>query len=485
MDFSKPGKPYKVPADQKPIELQVRDVDAFQRNLDFTVQVFGADRNSAPISSIKETKLKVACRITAEATDETTTDGIRAMPTEQKPKLHVCDLPFKDSHNQYFFGSSKHSYEHRASAFLKDWVTAAVYSVTFVVTDSSQKIYPVEAPTVKFRVRAGPVHNISLYNSESWTTKGKQVQLGKESPDPMRFALEDADGNNVAAPPDLPEIRFGVKADPAYKSKKPDLTQDKTQKGKDPDPEKVFAMYGTCEKDPKDEQVLLLKNVVLDTKGKLHPKLNGRVNGKDKADADWKLGKARKVLGSPRSNGLQWRKATFSVAMRFDQEWIKSDNFIVNVLPGLPSAVCVTDLPADVQAPGGDEPICLKVNNGDTLPKFSVQLVDHVGINTHPAQRENHVCKVSAKHDVFAEDADLEVTFTAKGTAEFKRIVTHIADPSLFHRPIDLKIVCQGAGFPEWEGMEGLVSMNVAPSDRCVACLRRCVPQRLCLSVCH
>lgn len=454
-----------------PIEIQVKDVEAFQNNLDFSVQIFGADRKSEPMSSINETKLKVTCRITAEATDETTDDGIKTLPTKQAPRNYVCDLPTKDSNHQYFFGSSRNSYEHRASAFLKDWVTAAVYSVTFVVTDSSQKVYQVEAPTVKFKVRAGPVTGIFLYNKvgNPWATGKKQLQLGKECPDSLQLQLEDDDGNTVAIPADLPEIRFVVKAEPAYKSKTgkdvDDPTPDKSQKGKDADLEKVFAVHCVSEKDPEDDQIVVLKNVVLDTKGKLHPKLSGRVNeGKDRDD--FKPGKASKVLGAPRKDGRQWRKATFTVLMKFDHGWVESEDPIkVNVLPGAPNAVALTDIPPDIQS--------LAVNNGDTLRRFSVQLVDHVGINAYTLRREDHVCRVRADHDVFADDADLEVKFTAKGTAEFKRIVTHITDPSLFNKRIDLIFDCKGVDFSEpgteMEELRGLLSMKVAPSNRCVA----------------
>eukprot|EP01043_Picozoa_sp_COSAG02_P018752 COSAG02_NODE_884_length_16193_cov_20.464086_6_plen_470_part_00 len=468
MDFSNPGTPYKVPA--SPIEIQVNDVEAFRNNLDFTVQIFGADRKSEPMSSIKETKLKVTCQITAEATDETTVDGKNALPTAQAPKNYVCDVPTKDSNHQYFFGSSKNSYEHRASAFLKDWVTAAVYSVTFVVTDSSQKVYQVEAPTVRFKVRAGPVAGIYFCDKvvNPWAAGKTQLQLGKECPEPMKFQLEDAEGNTVAIPADLPEVKFVVKAELPYRSKSgkdaDDPTPDKSTKGKDTDLEKVFAMYCTSEKDPEDDQVMVLKNVVLDTKGRLHPKLSGRVNEGDDRD-DFKPGKARKVLGSPRKDGRRWRKATFAVQMKFDHRWVESEERIkVNVLPGAPNAVTLTGIPPDIQS--------LAVKNGDTLQKFSVQLVDHVGINAYTARREDHVCKVRADDDVFADDADLEAKFTAKGTAEFKRIVTHIADPSLFNKRIDLIFDCKGVDFSEpgteMEELRGLLSMTVAPSNRCV-----------------
>ena len=63
-----------------------------------------------------------------------------------------------------------------------------------------------------------------------------------------------------------------------------------------------------------------------------------------------------------------------------------------------------------------------------------MQLVDHVGIDTHPA-REDHVCKVSSEHDVFAEDADLQVTFSAKALQNSRKL-SHVADPNLFHRHI-------------------------------------------------
>jgi hypothetical protein len=100
VSFSKPGSPYKVPS--SPIELQVGDAEAFRRHLDFSVQIFGAGRKASPMSSIKETKLKVICRITAEPTEETTEQGVDALPNVQNPRDYVCDAPTKESNHQYF-----------------------------------------------------------------------------------------------------------------------------------------------------------------------------------------------------------------------------------------------------------------------------------------------------------------------------------------------------------------------------------------------
>ena len=332
-----------------------------------------------------------------------------------------------------------------------------MYSVTFVVTDSSrqnQKIYQVEAPTVKFKVCSGPVRGVFIDFSHSacapWASKKKQLQLGKECTDPIYVLLQDADGNSVAIPPKPPAIEFVVHAEPAYKGKKGNESHrepDETSQAENSD--NLFEIFCTPERHPNDDYILVLKDVKLDCKGKLHP-----------THPKFKQRRAKKVLGDVRSDNRQWRKVSITASLQFDHEWIDCDTQLkVVVLPGIPDQMEIRELP---------EAEVIEVANGDALPSFAVQLTDHVGIDTYPAQRDDHTCQVSATQDVFADDANLEATFTAKGTAEFKRIVTHVTDRSLFNQRIDLLLTCKGPGFAGSEASsgKGLLSIKVTPSDR-------------------
>lgn len=330
--------------------------------------------------------------------------------------------------------------------------------MTFVVTDSSrqnQKVYQVEAPTVKFKVCSGPVCGVFLESSSTcapWASKKKQLQLGKKNTDPIHILLQDANGNSVAIPPDLPAIECVVHAQPAHKGKTGKESQrEPDEPSQTENSDNLFEIFCTAERHPDDDYILVLKDVKLDCKGKLHP-----------AHPKFKRRRARKVLGDARSDNRHWRKVSITVSLQFDHEWIECDERLtVVVLPGIPDQMEIRELQeADV--------IC--VTNGDALPSFAVQLTDHVGIDTYPAQRDDHTCQVSATQDVFAEDANLEATFTAKGTAEFKRIVTHVTDRQLFNQCIDLELTCKGSGFAGSEASsmvgKGLLSIKVTPSDR-------------------
>ena len=157
------------------------------------------------------------------------------------------------------------------------------------------------------------------------------------------------------------------------------------------------------------------------------------------------------------------------MSLRFGDLWIKSQqDFKVAMLPGVPNAIRPV-----VDKYEEDKGRCImRAQNGDKLPQFAVQLIDHVGISTYPLERANHICKLVAERDVFAEDADVEATFTAQGKAEFKRVVTHVTDQTLFNKRIDLRLECDGIAFPSHKGrLDAKLSMKVAPSNRCVPCI--------------
>jgi hypothetical protein len=456
----------------------------FRKHLDFSVQIFGNERKAKAMSSIKDTKLKVTCRIIAEPTDETTTDGEKALPGEGDPKLLVCHTPAKDSENQYFFGTNKHSYEHRASAFIKDWTTAGRYTVTFEVTDATQKVYQVEAPTVTIVLKSGPAAAAFVEKSEAWQSKKKQVQLGKENPDTITFYLEDAHGNVIAVPPTMPEIVFKVKAELPYKSKKKDkdagkekLTQEKT-----PDLENLFTMFCTPERHSSDSFCLVLRNIIVDCKGNYHPKQSGRLHPDGPDNPKFKERRAKKVLGDMHSDNRYWRKVSFTVTFNFPDRCVESEKLHAVVMPGEPAGVTLGNLSSGIF----DENNTVCVKNGDKLPQFDVQLVDHVGIPAYPASRDAVICKISRSDDepsIFAEDSDLEVPCTAKGAAAFKRVITHVTDPKQFNQALDLDIIFSGGKFADGLGLHalGLLSVKVAPSDRYAAL---CVPPQATSACC-
>lgn len=98
-------------------------------------------------------------------------------------------------------------------------------------------------------------------------------------------------------------------------------------------------------------------------------------------------------------------------------------------------------------------------------------MVDHLGIATHPAAR-NEV-HVNAQHagctDIFADNAVLAMECNLKGEVTFEKLILNITDPAKFNTKLDIDFEVSGGRFGlTGSGLlaEGMIKIEVTPSAR-------------------